>query len=263
MRKTFWLLMIVFVAIVGTVHADEIRKEKMVSQNKKREYYLYAPQAPEPSQLLPLIVVLHGSGDNGLMPLKRWKDLADQEKIIIAGPNALDRRAWRIPEDAPEPIYEMIEALKLKYPVDPQRVYLFGHSGGAIVALYLALMQSEYFAASAIHAGALFPKDGPVVDRARRKIPFSLFVGTRDPLFPVADLRETRDMLTSRGFSVDLTEIEGHNHNYGRRSDEINKMIWEFFSKHRLEGKPVHQLYNWDNVKHENIELSELHMSQP
>jgi polyhydroxybutyrate depolymerase len=260
MKKTFWLLIVVFVGVVGTVCANDIRKESMVSLNKKREYYLYAPRTPDSSKLLPLVVVLHGSGDTGLMPLKRWKDLADRENIIIAGPNALNREAWRIPEDAPTPIYEMIEALKKRYPIDPQRVYLFGHSGGAIVALYLALLQSEYFAAAAIHAGALYPKDGPFVERTRRKIPFSLFVGTRDPLFPVADLRQTRDMLTSRGFSVDLTEIEGHNHDYGRRSDEINKMIWQFFLKHRLEGEPVQQLYNWENVRHEDIELSELYM---
>lgn len=261
MKNITWLLLTVFVAVVGTAYPNEIQKRTIVSLEKKREYYLYAPEVRDSSKLLPLIVVLHGSGDTGLMPLKRWKNLADKEKIIIAGPNALDRQAWRIPEDAPVPIYEMIESLKKSYPIDPQRVYLFGHSGGAIAALYLALLQSEYFAAAAIHAGALFPKDGPFVDRTRRKIPFSLFVGTRDPLFPVADLRETRDMLTSRGFSVDLTEIEGHDHDYGDRSDVINKMIWQFFLKHRLEGEPIQQQYNWEGVKHENIELSELHMN--
>lgn len=168
---------------------------------------------------------------------------------MIAGPNAWDRQAWRIPEDGPEFIYEMIEALKKKHSIDPQRVYLFGHSGGAIVALYLGLMQSQYFAATAVHAGAIRPEDAYFIDRTRRKIPFSLFVGTEDPLFPVADLRETREMLTSRGFSVELTEIEGHNHDYGARSAEINKMIWTFFRKHRLESEPIHQLYNWEHIK--------------
>lgn len=56
-------------------------------------------------------------------------------------------------------------------------------------------------------------------------------------------------MLTTRGFSVDLTEIKGHDHDYRKRSAEINPMIWDFFKKHRLEEDPKNQLYNWDNVR--------------
>jgi len=248
-KKAFWLLLFVVLTAAGTVHANEIRKETMVSQRKNRSFYLYEPENLDRKALYPLIVVLHGSGDSGMMPVKRWRDLAQKHGILIAGPNALDRQAWRIPDDGPEFIYEMVEGLKKKHPVDPQRVYLFGHSGGATVGIYLALLQSEYFAAAAIHAGAMNPEDGPVIDRARRRIPFSLFIGTRDTLFSVDELRQMRSMLTSRGFIAELNEIKGHGHEYGDRSAEINPMIWNFFSKHRLEGSPVHQIYNWDKVK--------------
>lgn len=247
--KAVWSTAIAICALAGMLGANEIRKESMQSQRKNRTYYLYAPENLDSSSPAPMIVVLHGSGDSGLMPVKRWRDLAKSEGIIIAGPNAWDRQAWRIPEDGPEFIYEMIESLKKKHPIDPQRIYLFGHSGGAIVALYLGLMESEYFAATAVHAGAIRRQDAYFIDKTKRKIPFSLFVGTQDPLFPVRDLRETRDMLTSRGFSVELTEIKGHDHDYGARSTEINKMIWTFFQKHRLDDAPRHQLYDWENVK--------------
>lgn len=236
-------------ALSGSIAANEIKRETMESQRKKRTYYLYAPPTLSTSTPAPLIVVLHGSGDTGLMPVKRWRRLADQEGIMIAGPNALNRQMWRIPEDGPEFIYELVESLKKKHNIDPQRIYLFGHSGGAIVALYLGLMQSQYFAATAVHAGAIRPQDAYFIDRTRRKIPFALFVGTQDPLFPVRDLRETRDMLTSRGFSVELTEIKGHDHDYADRAAEINRMIWDFFKKHQLEDEPVHQLFDWTNVK--------------
>ncbi|MGD9588572.1 MAG: PHB depolymerase family esterase [Pyrinomonadaceae bacterium] len=249
MKKSFLLLLFVFLTAAGVVHANEIRKETMVSQRKNRSYYLYAPPNLDPSAQHPMIVVLHGSGDSGMMPVKRWRDYANQHGILIAGPNALDRQAWRIPDDGPEFIYEMVESLKKKHPVDPQRVYLFGHSGGATVGIYLALLQSEYFAAAAIHAGVMNPEDGPVIDRARRRIPFSLFIGTKDTLFSVSELRQMRSMLTSRGFTAELNEIKGHAHEYGDRSVEINKMIWDFFQKHRLENAPVHQIYNWDKVK--------------
>ena len=38
-------------------------------------------------------------------------------------------------------------------------MYLFGHSAGAGQALYLSLLESEYFAATAVHAGALRTED--------------------------------------------------------------------------------------------------------
>ena len=252
MKQLIWYPLVLFVlvfATAGTIRADVIKKEGMVSGKKKRHYYLYVPKNHDKATPAPLIVVLHGSGDNGLMPVKRWRDLAEKEGILIAGPNSVDPQNWRIPTDAPEFIYEMVEMLRQKHSIDPKRIYLFGHSGGAIVALYLALLQSEYFAAASIHAGAMRPEDGPFIERTRRKIPLSLFVGTNDPLFPVKDLRQTRDMLTSRGFSVDLTEIKGHNHDYKSRSVEINPMIWDFFKKHQLADQPQHRLYNWDKVR--------------
>lgn len=254
--KFFLAFLLCLAAIAGDVFANEIKRETMESQRKKRTYYLYEPANLARSNPAPLIVVLHGSGDTGMMPVKRWRELAAKEGILIAGPNALNRQMWRIPEDGPEFIYELVESLKKKHSIDQQRVYLFGHSGGAIVALYLGLMQSQYFAATAVHAGAIRPEDAYYIDKTRRKIPFSLIVGTEDPLFPVKDLRETRDMLTSRGFSVELTEIKGHDHDYGDRSDEINKMIWNFFKKHKLEDEPVHQLFDWTNVKPVVEELS-------
>ncbi len=247
MKKSLIILAITIFAGANIAYADSIRKETITSQNqnKKRSFHVFVPNKLDPATPAPLIVVLHGSGDSGLMPVKRWKDYAQAEGIIIAGPNALDSQNWRIPDDAPEFIYEMVESLKEKHPIDPRRIYLFGHSGGAIVALYLALMQSEYFAAAAIHAGAIRPDDGLVIDRAKRKIPISLFVGTRDNLFPVEDLRQTRNMLGTRGFYVELHEIRGHDHEYGERSGLINTMIWNFFRDRRLDREPKHELYRW------------------
>lgn len=245
MKKSFLLSFLLLFAGVGLVQADAVKKETIKSQLKNRTYYIFVPDTVNKSVPAPLIVVLHGSGDSGQMPVKRWRDFARKEGIIIVGPDALDRQMWRIPEDAPQFISEMVESLKTDHNIDPRRVYLFGHSGGAIVALYLALLESEYFAAAAIHAGAMRPEDADFIERTKRKIPLSLFVGTKDPLFPVADVRQTSEMLTSRGFDVEMNEIKDHTHDYSRRSVEINKMIWDFFKQHRLSKDPIYQLYRW------------------
>lgn len=245
MKKPFLLVLLLLFAGAGFVRADEIKRETINVELKNRTYYIFVPDTVKVSVPAPLIVVLHGSGDDGQMPVKRWKDFAKKEGIIIVGPDASDRQMWRIPEDAPQFIYEMLESLKTKHNIDPRRVYLFGHSGGAIVALYLALLESEYFAAAAVHAGAMRPEDADFIGRTKRKIPLSLFVGTKDPLFPVADVRQTREMLTSRGFDVEMNLIVNHTHDYSQRSAEINLMIWDFFKQHRLDKDPVYQNYRW------------------
>ena len=49
-------------------------------------------------------------------------------------------------------------------------------------------------------------------------------------------MRATRDAYTKRGFSVELTEIPNHDHNYYKRSAEINAKAWEFLKQHKLAG---------------------------
>src|SRR4029078_1076446 len=151
--------------------SDKIVKDSIVSDGKKRTYYLFVPDNLKPSVQVPLIVLLHGSGRNGLSLVEKWKDIAKQEGLIVAGPDSTDSAKWGSPEDGPQFLRDLVETLKSKYPVIPRRVYLFGHSAGAVFALYMSLYESQYFAATAIHAGALHPEHYFVIDVAKRKIP--------------------------------------------------------------------------------------------
>src|SRR5258707_546235 len=94
----------------------------------------------------------------------------------------------KLTKEQPAPLlvflHDLISELQTKYPIDEHRIYLFGHSGGASFALYMALYESEYFAATAIHAGALRKDDDVIVARAKRKIPIQIAVGTVDRSFP-------------------------------------------------------------------------------
>lgn len=225
--------------------AEGITKELITSEGKKRAYYLLVPEKLTAASPAPLIVLLHGSGRNGLSLVEKWKELAQKEKVIIVGPDSLDSRGWRVPEDGPDYIHELVNALKAKYPINARRVYLFGHSAGAGQALYLSLLESEYFAATAVHAGAL-DKDGySLIDRAKRKIPIAIFVGTKDDLFPLPVVRATRDALNAGGFSSELTEIKGHTHWYYDRAPEINRSAWDFLKRHELGAEPNYEKYQF------------------
>ncbi|MCM3870022.1 MAG: alpha/beta hydrolase-fold protein [Pyrinomonadaceae bacterium] len=229
------------------VSSQEISKELITSKGKQRAYYLFVPEKLTPATPAPLIVVLHGSGRNGISLVEKWKDLAKKEKVIIVGPDALNSQAWNVPRDGPDFIHELVEALKAKYPVNARRVYLFGHSAGAGQALYLSLMESQYFAATAIHAGALRgSQDGQFIESAKRKIPIAIFVGTNDDFFPLPVVRATRDALNAKGFNAELTEIKGHTHWYYDKAPEINRSAWEFLKRHELTGEPVYEEYEFN-----------------
>ena len=129
------------------------------------------PQSASQANNPALLVLFHGSGRNGLSLVEKWKDLATKEGLIIVGPDSSSSEGWRIPDDGPEFIHDLVEALIKQYRVDPHRVYMFGHSAGAVFGLNLAMLESEYFAGLAVHAGSWRSKEEYVnIDLGRRKI---------------------------------------------------------------------------------------------
>jgi poly(3-hydroxybutyrate) depolymerase len=218
----------------------------MTSGGVKRSYYLFVPDTVKPSTPAPLIVMLHGSGRNGLSLVEPWKDLAKQEGVILAGPDSANSALWNIPADGPDFLHDLVEMLKSKYPVNPRRVYLFGHSAGASFSLLMSLLESEYFAATAIHAGALQPAAYKMIEYAKRKTPISIQVGTEDRFFSLKDVRATRDELNKQGFAVELTEIAKHDHAYYNLASKVNRTAWEFLKKHELAEDPRYTKYDFN-----------------
>ena len=222
---------------------DDITKELITSNGKTRAYYLYVPSTVKASA--PLIVMLHGSNRTGVTLVEKWKDYAKKEGIILAGPDATNLAGWSWPQDGPDYLHDLVEELKSKYPINPRRVYLFGHSAGASFALHMSLMESQYFAATAIHAGSL-RDDVSMIELAKRKIPISIQVGDSDQFFPLKDVRATRDALKEGGIPVELIEIPNHDHWYYDKAAKFNQTAWEFLKKYELDAEPIYQKYRWE-----------------
>ena len=225
--------------------AQDVQKEITNLGGKARAYYLFIPDKLTKDHPAPLLVLLHGSGRNGASLMDKWKDLAKKEGIIVVAPDALTTEGWASPVDGPDFLHDLITELQSKYPIDARRMYLFGHSAGASFALYMALYESEYFAAAAIHAGALTPRDGVIVERAKRKIPIYIAVGTVDRSFPLAAVRATRDMLNQNDFNAQLIEMPGHDHWYYDLAPKINAAAWTFLKDQKLADEPQYQKYNF------------------
>jgi poly(3-hydroxybutyrate) depolymerase len=220
-------------------------KETFDSGGRARTYYLLVPESAKKLPEPPMIVLLHGSGRDGRSLIEMWEPLAKKEGIVLVGPDALTREGWRIPEDGPDFLHELIEILAFQLDLNKRRIYLFGHSAGAEHALMMALLESEYFAAVTIHAGSLPDSALPLIGRAARKTPIAMWVGTEDPLFPLSVVRATRDALKAQGFAPELTELVAHNHSYYTRAGYINAQVWAFLQQHVLAAEPKYERYSF------------------
>ena len=236
---------LVLVAITAAmVSDDKLTRESLTSGGATREYFKYVPETLGPDSEAPLLVLLHGSGRDGKSLADPWMNLAKKEGIILAAPNSTNSQEWHLKSDGPYFIADLVDALRSQHRVDLKRLYLFGHSAGAIQGLMLGLLESEYFAAVAVHAGALPSSSYDIIAMADRQIPVGIWVGTKDSLFPMAAVEATKAAMEQRGLSVLLRPINNHTHNYYQRSGEINAEAWKFLAQHRLAGNPRFKDYD-------------------
>jgi polyhydroxybutyrate depolymerase len=138
-----------------------------------RAYTLEVPPAAALGKPLPLIVLLHGYGSSGqgqstyfgldLQVAKRGFLLATPDGTKDDDGNG--KRYWNAFPGAPaaSPVDDVaflmavLNDLESAYPVDPDRVYLMGHSNGAFMAYRMACDHAETFAAVVALAGAVEP----------------------------------------------------------------------------------------------------------
>jgi poly(3-hydroxybutyrate) depolymerase len=212
------------------------QKETLSFGGENRTYYVFTPSglaAPAP-----VLLLLHGSGRDGATLIDLWQDLAQKEGIILVAPDSSDPANWDDRKDSPDFLNSVLGKVESKIPVDTTRIYLFGYSTGAVYALYLSIVESEYFAATAIYQGFLQESNFKLIDSAERKIPVSIWAGTDDASSPLPQVRATRDAFNARGFAVELHELPAHDQNYDAVAGEVNGAAWQFLKANKLGKNP-------------------------
>jgi len=239
--KKFALLSLLVLSSAAAFAAAKPEKQAITSMGAERTYYTFVPE--KITSPAPLLLLLHGSGRDGISQINEWKDLAEKEGIILVAPDSASSREWSMNTDGPEFLHDVVEAVRVKHSVDGSRLYIFGHSAGAVFALYMGVMESRYFAAAGVHAGAIGEDFYPSLDLAQRKIPITIWVGTEDPYFKLTLVKATQAELNKHGFDAKVVEMKGHDHNYYAVSKDLNPKVWEFFKSNKLDGDANWQVY--------------------
>src|SRR4029453_15596270 len=210
-----------FCACAGVASAaPNFRKQVLEDHGNTRTYYVSGPKDLAPGQKYPLVIAFHGSGGDGAMMVDSWAKLAQKERFFVAGLKSLDRWIWPIPPDGADLVRKLTETLVAKLPIDSSRLYLFGQSAGAVFALRLGLLESQYFAAVAVHAGSFRSSaDFATVQMARRKLPVLIISGDRDPIFPPASVKSTIAAMQAVGIPAESFIMDWHDHRYYALAD--------------------------------------------
>lgn len=225
------LLFCSFVLAVPALAKVTVVRSVFEFNENKRTFYWFVPDVAGP---LPLVVLLHGSGRDGAVMANAWKDLAAKQHFMIAAPDAYNSALWETEDDTPEFFHAVVDQVRAVHPVDDSRIYLFGHSAGASYGLILALLDSEYFAAIAVHAGALGPENYRLFEQVTQKTPIAIWVGSKDLNFPVEDVVATKRAFEAHGFRLDVHVLQGQTHNYDNFSEELDNKAWTFLKDKKL-----------------------------
>ena len=121
--------------VISILPEDSVISKIVCASDPSMSYALYIPSSKN-NNPLPVVYFFDPHGD-GLLPVKKYKSLADSFHFILAGSN--NSKNGNNLDDAGNIFTAMKEDLAKRTKVNPNRMYLCGFSGGAKVATYLAL----------------------------------------------------------------------------------------------------------------------------
>ena len=136
-----------------------------------QSYALYLPSQYTPDRQWNLLIAFHPAA-RGRAMIEKYQAAAEQYGYIVAASNNSRNGPWSVSRDA---VKAMTVDLSQRFSVNPQRVYATGMSGGARVAMELALANTSV--AGVIASSAGFPDSQP-----RANVRFAIFAtaGTDD-----------------------------------------------------------------------------------
>ena len=207
---------------IGTPHTTDI--ETLWGFGPSTPLSWYGLGSNDANNPRPAIILFHGPGRDGRSMLDMWDELATQKDIILIAPNAA-AAGWSYKTfNAPNVATILADAQEI-YAIDPDKTYLFGHSGGAKLVQKLANSSTGPWRAVASHAGVL---DHTAVAQAPTSpLPIQIFNGDTDPNYPVWYVEKSANSFAQTGHDVSVTIIKNHTHWYYDLGPKLAPIIWD------------------------------------
>ncbi|SMP33346.1 hypothetical protein [Shimia sagamensis] len=186
------------------------------------KWHFVGPQTARP---VPLVVLFHGRDRTGLSMTEMWYETARNNGFAILAPTAPSGN-WPYQDPSPQVLEKMITQLDAKHLIDRDRVYLFGHSAGAVYVQALLNTTQGPWRAGAIHGGFL-PAEFQIIPQQPK--PYRAYVGQYEEAFDLSDIRATGEEMAKRGVENDLIVIPQHTHWFYDIGDQIAADSWAWF----------------------------------
>lgn len=209
----------------GVLHLENDR-------GQKGGVSLYIPETYDPALAYPLVFALHGGSGHGRAFLWSWLRDARAHGVILASPTARGQ-TWAItgPDPDTPALARMIDGIRSRWNVDPQRILLTGMSDGGTFSYVSGLEPGSPFTHLAPVSAAFHPMLAQMADPDRiTGLPIRVTHGALDWMFPVAMAREAAQALATAGADVSYREIDDLSHTYPR---EINPDLIAWLSEAR------------------------------
>jgi phospholipase/carboxylesterase len=192
-------------------------------------FSLYVPEYYTPDRAWPLVMALHGGSGNGRGFLWSWLRDARSHGAILVAPTATDhpspKNTWALMgEDTDSPnLARILEAVRSRYNIDPERLLLTGMSDGGTFCYVSGLESASPFTHLAPVSATFHPLMAEMADAERLQgLPVYLVHGQLDWMFPVQVARQTHELLSAAGADVTYRELADLSHCYPR---EMNPAI--------------------------------------
>ncbi len=207
-----------------------------------REYIIYAPTGYNPQKPAPLLLAMHGLGDNfnnfaNVVNQEGWKTLADKKGFLLMIPAHTNqiRKSFmhydsNMSFNASATVAEGKSLLDCVYygvgsyyNIETQQIYWMGFSEGATFSNYMANFLSGQIRAVAAYAGSA-PRNSDIVTR---RIPIYYIAGTSDYNF--GPIQAQSQQWSSHPIKRDFVNA---GHDLLRLDDLVSpEVVWDWLSQ--------------------------------
>jgi dienelactone hydrolase len=190
-RASIAAICLVFLGPSGAVAQDfprgTIVDDVKCAADATQSYALYLPSNYSPDRTWNLLIAFHPSARGRLM-VEKYRAPAEEYGYVVAASNNSRNGPWSVSAAA---VLAMWPDLGRRFSIDPNRIYVTGMSGGARVAMQVALGKHNNI------AGVIASSAGYPDSRPRTTVPFAVFATAGKEDFNYLEMRQLDRKLTS------------------------------------------------------------------